>query len=144
MAASSLRPMAKAAGTSDRMLVYHYGSKAGVMEAALREIADRNMAMLDSALPAEPVAAERLMAVIGMAMENGLFDSSVAVFLELAANALRGDALSREIGQAIAEHYRDWVAARLNDPARTTELLIALEGWSVLNAVGLDVPFPTG
>ena len=144
IAGSSLRPLAKSAGTSDRMLVYHYGSKAGVMEAALREIAQRNMAALEAALPPIPLPADQLMPMIGAAMESGMFSQSIAVFLELASSALRGDAMAKEVGQSIAYHFRDWIAARVTEPDRALELLAAVEGWGVLNALGLDVPFPTG
>lgn len=141
---ASLRPMAKAAGTSDRMLVYHYGSKAGVMEAALKEIAERNSVTLETTLPAIPMPADQLMPMIGAAMQSGMFSQSIAVFLELASLSLRGDKTAKAVGQAIGEHFRDWLAARLTEPDRALELLSAIEGWGVLTAVGLDVPFPTG
>lgn len=144
IAEASLRPMAKAAGTSDRMLLYHYDSKSGVIDAALREIVRRNIDMLESALPEDQIPADRLMEVIGLAMTNGLFDLSLAVFFELASRAQRGDPIAKEIGLAIAQHFRDWIATRLTEPERAVELLAAVEGWGVLNAVGLDVPFPKG
>lgn len=144
VAGSSLRPMAKAAGTSDRMLVYHYESKAGVMKAALAEIALRNSATLDNALPPSPLPAKQLMPMIGMAMSSALFHQSIAVFLELAALSLRGDETAKVIGFEIASHFRDWLAARLTEPERAEELLAAIEGWAILNAVGLDVSFPSG
>lgn len=144
IAGSSLRPLAKSAGTSDRMLVYHYGSKAGVMQAALEEIATRNMTALEAALPPVPLPAVQLMQMLGVAMESGLFDQPIAVFLELASNALRGDETAKTIGQRIAYHFRDWIAARLTEPDRALELLASIEGWGVLNALGLDVPFPSG
>ena len=43
LAAASLRPMAKAAGTSDRMIVYHFGDKAGAIEAGLARIAEHGV-----------------------------------------------------------------------------------------------------
>jgi AcrR family transcriptional regulator len=141
---SSLRPMAKAAGTSDRMLVYHFGSKAGVMEAALSLIVTRNSAALDAALPPSPLPAEQLLPIIGMAMAGPLFDQSIAVFLELASLSQRGDATAKAMGFGIARHFHDWLAARLTEPERAGELLCAVEGWALLTAVGLDVAFPSG
>jgi AcrR family transcriptional regulator len=144
IAGSSLRPMAKAAGTSDRMLVYHFGSKAGVMETALTRIVERNSAALDAALPPSPLPAEQLMPMIGMAMAGPLFDQSIAVFLELASLAQRGEPTAKAMGFRIASHFHDWLAARLTEPERAGELLCAVEGWALLTAVGLDVAFPSG
>lgn len=144
LSASSLRPMAKSAGTSDRMLVYHYGSKSGVLEAALTEIADRNATALDQALPPNPLPANQLLPMIGMAMNTDMFTQSIAVFLEMAALSLRGDKTAQHIGHGIACHFRDWLADRLTEPDRAVSLLAEIEGWAVLTAVGLDVPFPTG
>ena len=136
--------MAKAAETSDRMLLYHFKSKAGVMEAALEEIARRNSQALDQALPPEPLRAMQLMPMIGAVMQSGAFGPSIAVFLELASLSLRGDDMARRVGYVIAVHFQQWLAARLTEPDRATELLAAIEGWGVLTAVGLDAPFPTG
>lgn len=144
IATASLRPMAKAAGTSDRMLVYHYGSKAGVMEAALTEIARRNVQSLEAALPPVPLPAKDLMAALGMVAQSGVFDQVFAVFFELAAMSLRGDEAAKAIGHPAVAHFMDWTKARLTDPERAPELLGAVEGWGVLKGLGLDVPFPTG
>ena len=144
VAGASLRPMAKAAGTSDRMLVYHFGSKAGVLESALDVIVERNIAQLDGSLPAEPMPADSLLPLIGMAMQTDLSRQSLAVFLELAAMALRDDAMARGVGHRIAAHFHGWLQARLTEPGRAGELLCSIEGWGLLAAVGLDLPFPNG
>lgn len=144
IAAVSLRPMAKAAGTSDRMLVYHYGSKAGVIEAALQEIATRNMSALEAALPPNPLPASQLLSVLEAVARSKAFDPVYAVFFELSAMALRGDETAKTIGHSVASHFRDWIAARITEPERAVELLAAVEGWGMLNGLGLDVPFPTG
>lgn len=141
---SSLRPMAKAAGTSDRMLVYHFGSKAGVMNAALNEVARRDKATMDALLPAAPLPASQLMPMIGAVMTSGAFNPSIAVLLELTALAMRGDAAAKKIANTIASDFHDWLAARLTEPDRAMELLAAVEGWGILTGCGLDAPFPSG
>lgn len=141
---SSLRPMAKAAGTSDRMLLYHFGSKAGVMEAALNEVARRDKAAMDAMLPAQPLPARQLMPMIGGVMTSGAFNPSIAVLLELTALAMRGDASAQAIANRIALDFHDWLAARLTEPERAMALLAAVEGWGVLTGCGLDAPFPSG
>ncbi|MEL6686596.1 MAG: TetR/AcrR family transcriptional regulator [Pseudomonadota bacterium] len=144
ISAVSLRPMAKAAGTSDRMLVYHYGSKAGVIEAALQEIAQRNMAALEAALPPERLPAGQLLSVLEAVARSKAFDPVYAVFFELSAMALRGDETAKATGHAVASHFLNWIADRITEPERAGELLASVEGWGMLNGLGLDVPFPTG
>ena len=42
----SLRPLAAAVGTSDRMLIYHFGSRDGLVTAIIDESTDRSVAYL--------------------------------------------------------------------------------------------------
>ncbi len=144
LGAVSLRPMAKAAGTSDRMLVYHFGSKAGAIEAGLTRIAERGIEALEALLPPGPRPATELMPMLEGIMRTGAFDASVALLLEVTALSLRGDAPSKLIANRLASDFRDWLAARLTEPERAAELLRGIEGWGVLRGCGLDAPFPTG
>ena len=50
---ASLRPLAAAIGTSDRMLLYYFPDKATLMSAVLERIASRLAAMLGAAVPIE-------------------------------------------------------------------------------------------
>lgn len=52
----SLRDVARAVGTSHRMLLHHFGSRDGLLVAVVEEVERRQMAVLD-ALPREPGAA---------------------------------------------------------------------------------------
>ena len=52
MSAASLRPLAAAAGTSDRMLLYYFADKDELVAATLDRVAARLTAMLDAAIPA--------------------------------------------------------------------------------------------
>ena len=136
--------MAQAAGTSDRMLIYHYGSKSGVVEAALTEIAQLNIATLESLLPPDPLPPKHLMATLAQIAETGQFNPVFAVFLELAAMALRGDDAAKAMGHRVVSHFHNWIAARITDPERAMALLGSVEGWAVLTSFGLDAPFPSG
>jgi AcrR family transcriptional regulator len=42
----SLRPMAKAVGTSDRMLIYHFGSRDGLVAAVIDDSTERSVGYL--------------------------------------------------------------------------------------------------
>jgi AcrR family transcriptional regulator len=48
---ASLRPLAKSAGTSDRMLIYHFGSKDALVADLLDHLAAQMAQGLDAALP---------------------------------------------------------------------------------------------
>lgn len=54
LSASSLRPLAKAAGTSDRMLLYYFKDKAEIISAVLQLISARLLVMLGDRAAHEP------------------------------------------------------------------------------------------
>ena len=58
LAGASLRPLARAAGTSDRMLIYHFGNKANLIEALLARLADEMLGAMNAILPNAPAASE--------------------------------------------------------------------------------------
>ena len=59
----SLRPLAKAVGTSDRMLIYHFGNRDGLVAAVIDEATNRSVAYLRG--PArEPLGARRCAAAV--------------------------------------------------------------------------------
>ena len=52
----TLRPVAAAIGTSDRMLIYHFGSRDGLVSAVVARAGERSVVAVD-ALPGRPVGA---------------------------------------------------------------------------------------
>ncbi|HCO46473.1 MAG TPA: TetR/AcrR family transcriptional regulator, partial [Erythrobacter sp.] len=59
LADASLRPLARAAGTSDRMLIYHFGNKDALVAALLDYLVARFADALDSAFPQARSASRR-------------------------------------------------------------------------------------
>ena len=57
---ASLRPLAKAVGTSDRMLLYYFKDKDELIEAVLNRIAARITVILEQSSPPEPLPLEVL------------------------------------------------------------------------------------
>src|SRR6202034_1512844 len=51
LGAATLRPLAAAAGTSDRMLLYYFADKDDLLSATLHRLAARMTAQLDEAIP---------------------------------------------------------------------------------------------
>ncbi|MEZ5097996.1 MAG: TetR/AcrR family transcriptional regulator [Nocardioides sp.] len=51
----TLRPLAAAVGTSDRMLIYHFGSHDDLVSAVVRRVGERSVAGIDALAPARTV-----------------------------------------------------------------------------------------
>ncbi|WP_291175952.1 TetR/AcrR family transcriptional regulator [Erythrobacter sp.] len=143
LAGASLRPLAKAAGTSDRMLIYHFGSKDGLVTALLEHVAGMYSGALEMAYPTEPATsrrdcAQRLLA-IGRAP---MFAPFLRLWWEIVAGAAKGDAAFRASAAAMMDSQLDWFAAYLPpddpDPAAGAKLVaLAVEGALMLDALGL-------
>jgi AcrR family transcriptional regulator len=135
---ASLRPLAAAAGTSDRMLIYHFGSKDGLIAALLRHLADRMQGGLTAALPPGPFGseAELLRAVVAL-MRSPPFQPYVRLWFDIVSAAAQGQAAHRAAGQEILELYCGWIAARHPDgPAAAPRVLALVEGILVMDALG--------
>lgn len=138
---ASLRPLAEAAGTSDRMLVYHFGTKAALIGAVLEVLAADLAGALDRALPAgAPMAPEALLRALLDRLGREPLRAYMAVWLEVSAKASRGDRACREVGGAIASGFLPWIEARLPeaDRPRAPLLLVLIEGAVLLREVGRE------
>jgi AcrR family transcriptional regulator len=143
LAGSSLRPLAKAAGTSDRMLLYYFPTKEALVAATLERIAARQAALLEARMDGQllPVAALR------RRLAETLFAPDLwpymRLWLEVAAAAAGGDEQLRTVSERIARGFLAWGEAQLDLPpglARTAEaarLLVTLEGMLLLKSFGL-------
>lgn len=139
LAAASLRPLAAAAGVSDRMLLYYFTDKAAVITAVLICLAQRLTTRLTDATSPEPLPAGRL--------RHQLFKLTVAedvwpymqLWLEIAALAARGDAFYFKVGHSIGQGFLDWIAAQLIGGSRieALRLLTLIEGRLLLKSIGL-------
>jgi AcrR family transcriptional regulator len=87
----SLRPLAASLGTSDRMLIYHFGSKSGlianVLELANRQLATSVGAALEVAEP--PGTAREVADQAWRLMTSADSDAVSRVYLELCALSVR-------------------------------------------------------
>jgi AcrR family transcriptional regulator len=140
---ASLRPLAKAAGTSDRMLIYHFGSKEALVADLLTHIAGVYAAMLDAALAASPRPGNRAELLAGLLAQNG--DPAMQPFQmlwwEIVAGSARDLPGFRAAAQAMVTKLLGWLEAQMPagdpDPAGGARfLLTAIEGAAMLAAVG--------
>ena len=142
LADASLRPLAKGAGTSDRMLIYHFGSKAALMDELLEYMASLYAATLDSAFPAERAKTrqqclEQVMAVT----RRPEFQPFLRVWWEAVAGGAAGETQWRDSNGKVMDTLLGWLESHLPedepDPAGTARLMLAIiEGAQMLEAVG--------
>src|SRR5579871_5560028 len=140
---SSLKALAAAAGTSDRMLLYYFTDKDDLLAAALGRIAARMTALMDVALPPStrlPYA--QLLEALGAALRSPGLRPYMSLWLELAAVAARGGEPHLAVAGRIADGFLAWGAAHLATPpgvdpkAEAARLLATIDGMLLLDAVG--------
>jgi AcrR family transcriptional regulator len=139
---ASLRPLAKAAGTSDRMLIYHFGDKASLVRDLLEYIAGVYSAALDMALGEGKASTrkecfERILELgRGPAMQPFM-----VLWWEIVAGSARGLPGYKDAAEAMMERQLVWLEAQMpkNDPdpaGGARYLMTLLEGTLMLDAVG--------
>ena len=142
LAGARLRPLAEAAGVSDRMLLYYFTDKDELLAATLGQVAARLTGQLDRALPPgarQPFAP--LLAEVWAALTSDAVQPFMRLWLDLAAGAARGRQPELAVGSAIADGFLAWIAERLEvkagaDPvASAAAFLATIDGLLLLDAV---------
>lgn len=143
MGSASLRPLAKAAGTSDRMLIYHFGNKEALIGDILAYIASRYSAQLDTAFggtraDTREQAIDRVLGITN----NEQMRPFLALWWEIVAGAARDVPGYKENAQAIMQSLLIWFEQQLpiddRDPSGgACTLLTLIEGAEMFSAIGL-------
>ncbi|HSO47545.1 MAG TPA: TetR/AcrR family transcriptional regulator [Rhizobiaceae bacterium] len=142
LSGASLRPLAKAVGTSDRMLIYHFGSKDRLVESLLVHIAGKLKLDLDASLPPRRAASRmECVAEILAVLSRDEIAPFARVWFDILSAAQKGDNVQKQIGHEIMASLHGWLMERLPEsetdaPATAMALLALIEGLVVLNAVG--------
>jgi AcrR family transcriptional regulator len=140
---ANLRPLAKAAGTSDRMLLYYFSDKAEIIGATLQRISERMVVLLSARTAPQPLPLGELVAHLSSVVLDDLFWPYMCVWLELASRAGRGDPLYGPIAVQIGSGFLAWGEAQLASPDVTTRtrdaarLLVTIEGMVLVKAIGM-------
>ena len=139
---ASLRPLAKAAGTSDRMLLYHFGNKEGLVADLLEYIADVYSKALDMAM-GEGRATTRqecLTRVLAYGRSPAV-QPFMVLWWEIVAGAARGLPGYKRAAEAMIAKQLDWLEGQMpeDDPdpvAGARYLLTLMEESLMLDTVG--------
>lgn len=143
-AGASLRTLAAAAGTSDRMLLYYFADKDELIAETYARIGSRFTALLEAGFAdGARRAPETLLAELWAAMGSPAVAPFMRFWLDVASAAARGAATERAVAGGIARGFADWIEARLDLPepaaraAAAARLLATIDGMMLLDAVGL-------
>ncbi|MBX7513035.1 TetR/AcrR family transcriptional regulator [Qipengyuania sp. GH38] len=140
----SLRPLAKSANTSDRMLLYHFGSKEQLITALLDHLAMQFTLALDSHFPAERSPSRRACAeaVFEITGQAG-FEPFLRVWWDIVAGCAGGNSAYLDAAGRIMDQLMEWVIDHLPegdpDPLKGARaVLTVIEGAQMLRAIGRD------
>ena len=142
LAAASLRPLAKAAGTSDRMLIYHFKSKDNLMSQLL-DLLSRKLAddIIDAVPPGQSASRSACLDEIVGLVRSPDMRPVLNFWLDSAALAARQSEAHCRADQKITRAFQKWIVSRLPkddpDPSRAVALLVmCLKGTLFLDAAG--------
>lgn len=135
--ALSLRPAAARLGTSDRMLLYYFNSKAELMSDVLGSVTERFIAWLADSSKGVRIPPHQM---IGHAV--GLMGSAEAkpylnIWFEIVARAARGDAVFATTAEAIAEAWNDWIVRTVHFPQGVASRAAAAMMLAIVNGIAL-------
>jgi AcrR family transcriptional regulator len=134
---ATLRPLAQAAGTSDRMLIYHFRTKDALIAEVLQTIATDLTAQLAALTKGRgPLRTADLLQALWSFAHSGPARPYLRVWLELAAISGRDGGAKVLIGNAIAQGFLDWIGLQLTNPSDAPILMTLFEGALVLQEVG--------
>ncbi|QFT78293.1 TetR/AcrR family transcriptional regulator [Erythrobacter sp. THAF29] len=142
MEGASLRPLARAAGTSDRMLVYHFGNKQTLVADLLEYVAGVYSAALEMAMGIErPKTRKECFDRILALGQQPTMQSFLTLWWEIVAGAARRVPGYREAADAMMTKQLAWLEGQMPeddpDPAGGARLIMTLlEGALMLDVVG--------
>lgn len=141
VADASLRPLARAAGTSDRMLIYHFGSKQALIAELLTALAAMYGETLDAQITARAASRKACLDQLAAISRSAQMRPAMRVWMEILAAAAAGESAYRAVGDTIIGQLLDWIAAHLPaddpDPAAAAQsILVMIEGAIVLDLAG--------
>ncbi|MEM7031744.1 MAG: TetR/AcrR family transcriptional regulator [Chloroflexota bacterium] len=136
-----LRKLAAVADTSDRMLIYYFGTKDELMEQVLHSIASGFTAQLDAILGQHQRQADTLIGELLILSDSREFSPFIRLWFEVVGFAARGRSPYAKNATAIATNWLAWIESRLENPRpnQAIAVLAEVEGKLMLKLLGLAV-----
>ncbi|RSK26095.1 TetR/AcrR family transcriptional regulator [Bacillus sp. HMF5848] len=142
--AASLRNLAKAAETSDRMLLHYFNDKAELLTAVLSFISKRLVHMLHNT-EMEKLSFQNLVPYLYKLMQDPQVRPYMKLYIELIAVASKGsdpfNSVAKEILDIFYEFYIEVIQVEEgeNKEQMAALALVTIEGIALLDALGDDV-----
>ncbi len=140
MSDTGLRKLAEVAGTSDRMLIYYFETKDGLIGQVLHSIAANLAAQLDAALGQDKRTSAVLLTELLSLSNIPQFYSIIRLWFEVIGFAAREQEPYAKYATAIATNWLQWIEDRLlaSQTEQAVALFAELEGRLMLKIVGID------
>lgn len=137
VASLPLRDLAARLETSDRMLLYYFGTQAELVRAALAQLSGLLAARLEGALPSQRMPAGALLRRLLTVMALPGIAPILKVWADVAARGARGEQPFADFAGGAVTLWRGWIADRLDVPVRVraktaSALLVVIEGSRML------------
>jgi AcrR family transcriptional regulator len=135
----SLRELAAAIGTSHRMLIHHFGGREGLWVAVVREVEERQRALLGDVLPAEPVSLGEAMRAWWTHISDPALWPNERLFFEIYGQALQGRPGTTELLDGIVDAWLEPGAGALEAYGFPDGQAVARLGIAVTRGLLLDL-----
>lgn len=139
---TSLRQLAAACDTSDRMLLYYFTDKAEIMTTVLSRVTEQFSVALDQALPAREMAPHDLLLKATALVRTPAMRPTMRLWLDMVAAAAREEPPFPAIATSILHQLMHWIEVRLEGPAgeakrqRAAFLLAVIDGIAMFDMKG--------
>ena len=135
-----IRKLAAVSGTSDRMLIYYFGTKDGLIGEALKAIAGNLSAELDMVLGTHLRGADQLIVEVLALREVPEFISAIRLWFEVVGLAVRDQEPYATYAKEIAQTWVDWIGSRLSSEQKdlTMATFAEIEGRLMLYLIGVE------
>ena len=135
-----IRELAKAADTSDRMLLYYFETRDELINAVLVNIADKMQAQLSFLLGEHKCSATVLLEELTVLGRSPEFLPTIKLWFELVGLAARDLEPYRTNAKQIAQHWLSWIESKLEKRQvhQAADLFATLEGRFLMRLVGVQ------
>jgi AcrR family transcriptional regulator len=141
----SLRPLAAALGTSDRMLLYYFGSREHLLETVLDRVGDGLVAALPEAVSVGRSHPEVLVRAVWSVARDPAVEPALRLYVEIMGQAAAQVAPFPAVARRVAHRWLNWAQDRVDVPVAERQdaaagVLATVDGLLILHlAVGSEV-----